>query len=70
MEDMTNSTYARYKQQTGGGPSSQCLFLFVNSIARTNLEVEVVQRGNSLVTPSPDDTQAAALIPKRSCIGE
>lgn len=69
MEDMTNSTYMRYKQQSDS-PSPQCLFLFVNSIARTNLEVEVVQRGGSLVSPRPDDAAALALIPKRSCIGE
>jgi E3 ubiquitin-protein ligase UBR3 len=68
MEDMTNSTYMRYKQQSGT-PSSQCLFLFVSSIARINLEVEVVQRGGSIVSPKPDDAAALALTPKRSCIG-
>ncbi|GLV32959.1 Ubr3 ubiquitin ligase [Carabus blaptoides fortunei] len=52
MEDMTNSTtHLNLRQQAQTGPPShQSLFLFVTSIARTNLEVELVQRGGSLVT--------------------
>lgn len=49
MEDMTNSTYHKFKQRSRA-PTSQSVFLFVTSIARTNLEVELVQKGNSLVT--------------------
>lgn len=49
MEDMTNSTYHKFKQRSCA-PTSQSVFLFVTSIARTNLEVELVQKGNSLVT--------------------
>jgi hypothetical protein len=49
MEDMTNSTYHKFKQRSHA-PTSQSVFLFVTSIARTNLEVELVQKGNSLVT--------------------
>uniref|UniRef100_A0A1B6CS83 E3 ubiquitin-protein ligase n=1 Tax=Clastoptera arizonana TaxID=38151 RepID=A0A1B6CS83_9HEMI len=65
MEDMTNSTYLKYKQKSGTR-LPQTLFLFVSSIARTNLEVELVQRGGNLcVMPSID---ASSLIPKRSCI--
>jgi hypothetical protein len=49
MEDMTNSTYHKFRQRSRA-PTSQSVFLFVTSIARTNLEVELVQKGNSLVT--------------------
>jgi hypothetical protein len=49
MEDMTNGTQHKFKQKTSS-PTPQSLFLFVSSIARTNLEVELVQRGGSLVT--------------------
>ncbi|XP_054287000.1 E3 ubiquitin-protein ligase Ubr3-like isoform X1 [Macrosteles quadrilineatus] len=62
MEDMTNSTYLKFKQKSGTR-LPQTLFLFVTSIARTNLEVELVQREGSLVTPKSTDC-----IPKRSCI--
>uniref|UniRef100_A0A0A9XB67 E3 ubiquitin-protein ligase n=2 Tax=Lygus hesperus TaxID=30085 RepID=A0A0A9XB67_LYGHE len=63
MEDMTNSTYLKYKQKSGTR-RPQTLFLFVSSIARTNLEIEIVQRGGSLLArPQPNP-----LIPKRSCI--
>lgn len=65
MEDMTNSTYLKFKQKTGTTRLPQTLFLFVNSIARTNLEVELVQREGSLCTP-----KSIECIPKRSCISE
>ncbi|CAB0019602.1 unnamed protein product, partial [Nesidiocoris tenuis] len=64
MEDMTNSTYLKYKQRSLTVRRPQTLFLFVSSIARTNLEIEVVQRGGSLLAHS----QPNPLIPKRSCI--
>lgn len=84
MEDMTNRTYPKFKQRSSS-PTSHSLFLFVSSIARTNLEVELVQRGNSLVTYDSGSDFASAsssatntvadnapvqLAPKRSCIGE
>lgn len=81
MEEMTNSTHHKYKQKSVS-PTSQSLFLFVSSIARTNLEIELVQRGGSLVI-NPSTTSGASpgggsfggdcsssLIPKRSCIGK
>ncbi|KAF8771573.1 E3 ubiquitin-protein ligase Ubr3 like protein [Argiope bruennichi] len=43
MEDITNATYPQYRSLCAPSPSS--LFLFVCSIARTNLEIELVQRG-------------------------
>jgi len=49
MEDMTNSTHHKFKQKSSS-PTPQSLFLFVSSIARTNLEVELVQRGGSLIS--------------------
>lgn len=69
MEDMTNCTLlkALFKPKNEK-PVSQSLFLFVTSIARTNLEVELVQRGGSLVI-SPTDPPNT-LLPKRDCIGK
>lgn len=66
MEDMTNSTYLKFKQKSGTR-TPQTLFLFVSSIARTNLEVELVQRGGTLCT-LPSNIENTMLIPKRSCI--
>jgi len=62
MEDMTNSTYLKFKQRSGTR-LPQTLFLFVTSIARTNLEVELVQREGTLCIP-----KSTECIPKRSCI--
>ncbi|KAI5710044.1 hypothetical protein M8J76_006269 [Diaphorina citri] len=76
MQDMTNSTYPKFKhKQTHDSPfsihHSHTLFLFVNSIARTNLEIELVQRGGTLVTTSsrsPEQIlQVSLTTPKRSC---
>lgn len=80
MEDMTSSTHIKFKTMSGQ-PSHQSLFLFVTSIARTNLEVELVQRGGTLVTtavtdqPQQSSTSSstasnvqALLTPKRDCL--
>ncbi|XP_012275050.1 E3 ubiquitin-protein ligase Ubr3 isoform X2 [Orussus abietinus] len=64
MEDMTDCTYPKDKQKNFL-PCHQSLFLFVTSVARINLEVEVVQRGGSLCTPS---STTIPLTPKRDCI--
>ncbi|XP_076675053.1 ubr3 ubiquitin ligase isoform X2 [Andrena cerasifolii] len=64
MEDMTSCTYLKYKQKNCS-PSHQSLFLFVTSVARTNFEVELVQRGGSLCVTQPTTTP---LTPKRDCI--
>lgn len=66
MEDMTSCTYLKYKQKNCS-PSHQSLFLFVTSIARTNFEVELVQRGGSLCISPPT---TIPLTPKRDCIGK
>lgn len=65
MEEMTNSTYLKYKQKNCD-TSHQSLFLFVTSIARINFEIELVQRGGSLCVPQPT---TISLTPKRDCIG-
>lgn len=67
MEDMTSSTQLKpiFKPKSDK-PSCQTLFLFVTSIARTNLEVELVQRGGSLVSVSSEPPNP--LLPKRDCI--
>ncbi|KAL1137748.1 hypothetical protein AAG570_009444 [Ranatra chinensis] len=65
MEDLTNSTYVKFKQKSGNR-IPQTLFLFVSSIARTNLEIELVQRGGTLC--SSPQLKPNPLIPKRSCI--
>nr|AZA04497.1 E3 ubiquitin-protein ligase [Gerris buenoi] len=83
VEDMTNVTYAKYRQKIGGsrqqGNTNQLVFIM--SIARTNLEIEVAQRGGTLITPlHPSVTQdmpssstsglqpTNILVPKRSAI--
>lgn len=48
MEDMTNATFPRYRQITST-PSPASLLLFVQSIARSNLEIELMQRGGSII---------------------
>jgi E3 ubiquitin-protein ligase UBR3 len=48
MEDMTNATFSRFRQITPtSSPASH--FLFVQSIARTNLEIELMQRNDSII---------------------
>ncbi|KFM58297.1 E3 ubiquitin-protein ligase UBR3, partial [Stegodyphus mimosarum] len=49
MEDITHATYPQYRSVCS--PNSSSLFLFVCSISRTNLEVELVQRGGTLNNP-------------------
>lgn len=68
MEDMTSSTQLKpmYKPKSDK-PSHQSLFLFVTSIARTNLEIELIQRGGSLVINNNEPPNP--LLPKRDCIG-
>ncbi|KAJ8946859.1 hypothetical protein NQ318_006769 [Aromia moschata] len=67
MEDMSSSTQLKpmFKPKSEK-PIPQSLFLFVTSIARTNLEVELIQRGGSLVISSADPPNP--LLPKRDCI--
>ncbi|GBP04994.1 E3 ubiquitin-protein ligase Ubr3 [Eumeta japonica] len=50
MEDMTNVTNRNMKRIP---PTFRSLFIFVTSIARTNLESEIIQRGGSLCTTNP-----------------
>ncbi|KAK2727488.1 hypothetical protein QYM36_008099, partial [Artemia franciscana] len=71
MEDITSTTYARYRQssRTGsssGGPAS--FFMFVNSVARQSLEVELVMRGDSVTGPPLSKFQSM-MVPKhrKSC---
>ncbi|XP_023311445.1 E3 ubiquitin-protein ligase Ubr3 isoform X2 [Anoplophora glabripennis] len=67
MEDMSSSTQLKpmFKPKSEK-PIPQSLFLFVTSIARTNLEVELIQRGGSLVISGADPPNP--LLPKRDCI--
>lgn len=59
MESMTNSTRHMKKPP----PTIPSLFSFVISIARTNLESEVIQRGGSLCS-----NNEVRYRPKRDCI--
>ncbi|XP_023241163.1 E3 ubiquitin-protein ligase ubr3-like, partial [Centruroides sculpturatus] len=43
LEDLSNSTYPQFRS-VGSAPNPQYLLLFVCSIARTNLEIELLQR--------------------------
>ncbi|KAK9883218.1 hypothetical protein WA026_001407 [Henosepilachna vigintioctopunctata] len=66
MEDMSSCTQLKpiFKLQNDK-PTPHSLFLFITSIARTNLEVELIQRGGSLVV---QDEPPNPLLPKRDCI--
>ncbi|XP_073830136.1 ubr3 ubiquitin ligase [Musca autumnalis] len=60
MEDMTNITHRKMKRVP---PTFRSLFIFVTSIARTNLESEIIQRGGTLCSTNPTRYKA-----KRDCI--
>ncbi|EDV91734.1 GH24439 [Drosophila grimshawi] len=60
MEVMTNIAQRKVKCAT---ITFRKLFIFVTSIARTNLEAEIIQRGGSLCT-----SNATRYKPKRDCI--
>lgn len=68
MEDMTSNAQLKPMFKSKGKPSNQSLFLFVTSIARTNLEVELIQRSGTLVTNTSEPPNP--LLPKRDCIGK
>ncbi len=76
MEEMTNATSLKYRK-VGSSKNTKSILLFVNSIARTNLELEVVLRGGSLVSvptdPQPSTSMASPVsstsVSKRACIG-
>lgn len=67
MESMTNSTrnIKKYHAEAlyQNPPTTESLFAFVTSVARTNLESEVIQRGGSLCTYNDIRYR-----PKRECI--
>lgn len=68
MRDIQNSTFLQYRQvTTNPGSEIYSIFLFVTSVARTNFEIELVQRGGSLCTSPPS---TISLTPKRDCIGK
>ncbi|XP_061179951.1 E3 ubiquitin-protein ligase ubr3-like [Saccostrea echinata] len=48
MEDLTNATYGKFKTYTSS-QTSESVLLFVCSVARTNLEMELVNRGKVLI---------------------
>lgn len=73
MEEMTNATILKFRQ-VGNSKDPKSILLFVNSIARTNLELELTLRGGTLRTEPQPSTSSAPLptstVPKRSCIGK
>ncbi len=62
MEFFTKMTLEQYRLPATHHPT-QRIMLFISSIARTNLEADLVQRGGSLVTPSPPAEGAAGGAP-------
>lgn len=66
MEDMSNNTRLkpRFKSKNEKPIILQSLLSIVTSIARTNLEVELIQRGGSLI----QYPTSSNLLPKRDCI--
>jgi hypothetical protein len=73
MEDMAKITDGplRFYHNFGSPPTPECLVLFVSSIVRTNLEIDIIMRGDSLCTHAEDAAAAStsATLPKRSCLG-
>lgn len=69
MEDMTSATKLKpiFKWKSDK-PSYQTLFLFVTSIARVNLEVELIQKGGNLVSIK-NELEKNFPLTKRNCIG-
>ena len=49
MENLTKATYPQYRQ-VGSPQPNHAVILFVSSIARTNLELDLVTRGGVLIT--------------------
>jgi len=49
MEHLTKATYPQYRQ-VGSPQPNHAVILFVSSIARTNLELDLVTRGGALIT--------------------
>lgn len=74
MEDMAKITDGplRFYHNFGSPPTPECLVIFVSSIVRTNLEIDVIMRGDSLCTQAEDAAAAStsATLPKRSCLGK
>lgn len=69
MEDMTSNAQLKpMLKPKDSSSSNQSLFLFVTSIARTNLEVELIQRGGTLV--QANSKLPIPLLPIRDCIGK
>jgi hypothetical protein len=73
MEDMAKITDGplRFYHNFGSPPTPECLVIFVSSIVRTNLEIDVIMRGDTLCTHAEDAAAAStsATLPKRSCLG-
>ncbi|KAL3175252.1 hypothetical protein MRX96_010871 [Rhipicephalus microplus] len=63
MEDLTNATFSQYRT-ISCLPNSHGLVLFLCSIARTNLEAEIVLRKGNLCLPQPQQVK------KQSCFCE
>ena len=67
MENLTRTTYPQYRP--GSPHPNHAVILFVSSIARTNLELDLVTRGGALITATTGATaspQSSAAKP-RSC---
>ncbi|KAG8432417.1 hypothetical protein GDO86_016896 [Hymenochirus boettgeri] len=64
MKDIKNTTQKKYTDysKTPGSPDND--FLFMYSVARTNLELELIQRGDSLCSGG------ASAAGKRSCLNQ
>ena len=59
MDFFINTTLKQYRLDRTSFPN-QAVTMYIGSIARTNLETDLVQRGGSLVTASAQQRGAAA----------
>jgi len=67
MEHLTKATYSQYRQ-VGSPQPNHAVILFVSSIARTNLELDLVTRGGQLITAAGAEASPHPATSKpRSC---
>ena len=64
MENLTRTTYPQYRP--GSPHPNHAVILFVSSIARTNLELDLVTRGGALITATGASASPQSTKP-RSC---
>ncbi|XP_064647278.1 E3 ubiquitin-protein ligase ubr3-like [Lineus longissimus] len=69
MEDLTNTAYPRFSSYSKH-PCPESMELFYCSVARTNLELNLLQRSGHLCSPRPQSTKKrSSLVPLLNVLG-